>query len=96
MKHAGYIARRISLLMADAVGRRMKRSSFFRRMIEALHISRRRQARQLIRRYRHLLAEDLRGQPASTLDFNSEKEGRQNAKRNQAAVRAVQRTYQGA
>jgi hypothetical protein len=30
----------------------------FERLIVTLHISRRRQARQLIRRYRHLMAEE--------------------------------------
>lgn len=90
MKHAGSIALRVSSPTVGASNRRVKRRSFLKRMIEALYISRRRQSRQLIRRYRHLLAEDLRGQPASTLDFNSEKEGRKDANRNQAALRANQ------
>jgi hypothetical protein len=62
-----------------------------RRLIEVLHFSRRRQSRQSIRRYRHLLAEDFRNEPTSVFDFDNEKVGgKDDANRNQATLRASQ------
>ena len=59
MKHAGSVALLRNLSLVErASGERVKRKSLFKQMIEALHLARRRQARYLIRRYRHLLAED--------------------------------------
>ena len=45
-------------VMTDASSRPIRRKGFFARLVEALHASRRLEARRLIRRYRHLIAED--------------------------------------
>lgn len=61
MKHAGSDALLRSLpLIEHASGERVKRKNLFKQMIEALHLARGRQARHLIRRYRHLLTDDFR------------------------------------
>ena len=96
MKHVGPIELHSALPTPEAFGRPAKRKSFLKRMLLALHLSRRRQARSVIRRYRNLLAEDPWGQPASTLpNFNNEKESRQNANADQAAVRTSARANGG-
>jgi hypothetical protein len=81
----------------SAFGRRPRRNSIFARIIEALHVSRRIEARRLLRRYRHLNAEDFQGQsnsisPAST----HATESTENADRNNARVRADHREFQNA
>jgi hypothetical protein len=44
--------------------RRIRRNTILTRMIEALHFSRRLEATRVLRRYRHLIAEDFQDQPA--------------------------------
>jgi hypothetical protein len=86
MKHVGPIELQNISPAPAAFGRPAKRKSFFKRMLFALHLSRRRQARSVIRRYRDLLAEDPWGQPASTFpDFHNEKESNENANADQTA-----------
>jgi hypothetical protein len=58
MKYAGSIALRNPLLGEQVPAPAVRRKGLFERLIVTLHISRRRQARQLIRRYRHLMAEE--------------------------------------
>jgi hypothetical protein len=88
MKHVGPIELQNVSLTPEALGRRVKRRSLFRRLIVALHVSRRRQARNLIRSYRHLLADDILVLPASPfLDINNENESRQNANADQTTIR---------
>ena len=58
MKYAGSIALRNPLLEEAAPADETRRKGLFERMLVALHVSRRRQARQLIRRYRYLIAEE--------------------------------------
>jgi hypothetical protein len=60
MKYAGSIALRNTLLGEEASARETGRKSLFWRVILALHVSRRRQARQLMRRDRFLIAEESR------------------------------------
>lgn len=92
MKHVGPIELQNVSLTPEASGRRVKRQSLFRRLIVALHLSRRRQARNLVRSYRHLLADDVLILPASPfLDINNEKESRQNANADQTTVRTNSR-----
>jgi hypothetical protein len=88
MKHVGPVELHNLSLTPEAFGRPAKRKSIFKRLLIALHQSRRRQARSVIRRYRNLLAEDPWGQPVNTfVNFNNEKESSQNANANQTAVR---------
>ena len=58
MKYAGSIALRNPLLGEHVPAPEVRRKGLFERLIVTLHISRRRQARQLIRRYRYLMAEE--------------------------------------
>ena len=81
MKHAGSIALGDVSLDEQAAVREVNRKGFVMRMLVALHRSRRRQARQLVRHYRHLIAEDLRG-------FNREKESNRNASGDEAFDRS--------
>jgi hypothetical protein len=78
-------------------GRRTRRKSLFARIVEALQVSRRIEARRLLRRYRHLVAEDFKGQliNASPVLDNLE-ESRENADRDKILIRAGHRTFQSA
>jgi hypothetical protein len=58
MKYAGSIALRNPLLGEQVSAREIRRKGLFERMIVALHVSRRRQAKQIVRHYRHLIAEE--------------------------------------
>ena len=59
MKYAGSIALRNPSLGEQTSVREIRRkTAFSSAVIVALHVSRRRQARQLVRRYRHLIAEE--------------------------------------
>ena len=58
MKYAGSIALRNPLLAEGASAREIRRKGLFWRVIVSLHVSRRRQARQMMRRYRYLIAEE--------------------------------------
>jgi hypothetical protein len=62
MKYAGSIALRNPLLGEQVSAPAVRRKGLFERLIVTLHISRRRQARQLIRRYRYLIAEEYHKQ----------------------------------
>jgi hypothetical protein len=88
MKHVGPLELQNVLVTPDAFGRPAKRKSFLKRLIAALHLSRRRQARNLIRSYRHLLADDsLDRLPNPFLDIDNEKESNRNANSDQTAIR---------
>lgn len=88
MKRAGSIALRNPSFVEQAPVPKTRRKSFFERVIVALHVSRRRQARQLVRRYRYLIAEEFLCQHAGGLpDFNNEKERNRNANGDQTSVR---------
>ena len=88
MKHVGPFELHTASLTPEAFGRPAKRKSLFKRILVALHQSRRRQARNIIRRYRDLLAEDPWEQPASTLiNCNNEKDFSQNANADPTAIR---------
>jgi hypothetical protein len=80
VKRAGSIALRNPSFVEQAPVPKTRRKGFFERVIVALHVSRRRQARQLVRRYRYLIAEEFLCQHAGGLpDFNNEKEINRNA-----------------
>ena len=64
MKHVGPIELQNVSLTPEAFGRPMKQKGFLKRLIIALHLSRRRQARSIIRRHRNLLAQESWGQPS--------------------------------
>jgi hypothetical protein len=92
MKHVGPIELHNLSLAPEAFSRPVKRKSFFKRMLVALHRSRRRQAQNVIRRYRNLLVEDPWGQPANSfINFKNKNESSQNANADQTAVRTSSR-----
>jgi hypothetical protein len=80
-----------------AFGRRPRRNSIFARIVAALHVSRRIEARRLLRRYRHLISEDFQSQPNSISPAaGRERESRENANRNNARVSADHREFENA
>lgn len=88
MKHVASIELHNVSLTPEAFGRPVKRKSLLKRTLVALHLSRRRQAQNLVRRYRDLLVEGSWGQPPSALlDFNNETESSQNANADQTTIR---------
>ena len=97
MPHAGSIAPRFAAVIEGAFGWRHRGRGLFTRVVKALHVSRRIEARRALRRYRHLIAEDFQNRPKGTLlDFNNARESRANADRGQRRVRAGERTFQDA
>jgi hypothetical protein len=70
----------------DGSCRPIRRKGLFARMIEALHVSRRIEARHLIGRYRHLIAKDFRNRPkiavvnSSTIEENKTDADRDNTR----------------
>jgi hypothetical protein len=92
MKYAGSIALRNPSFGEQASVPEIRRKSFFERMVAGLHRSRRRQARQLVRRYRYLIAEESLCQSASGFpEFTNETEGNRNANGDRTSVRANHR-----
>ncbi|MGH6752530.1 MAG: hypothetical protein ACREDP_10205, partial [Bradyrhizobium sp.] len=84
MKHVGPIELQNVSPVPEAFGQPVRRKSRLKRLIIALHFSRRRQARNLIRSYRHLLADDSEVRlPNPFLDFDIKKESNQNANADQ-------------
>jgi hypothetical protein len=67
MAHSGSLAIRSASPVAGAAGRRISRKNIFTRMIEALHFSRRLETARVLRRYRHLIADDSQDQPNNIL-----------------------------
>lgn len=83
------------LTARSVLGRR--RNGAFARFIGALHFSRRIEARRLLRRHRHLIADDLHGPSNNFLSIaDNTRESREHADRNNAPVRFDRRTFQDA
>ena len=75
---------------------RVLRSHPFARLVAALHASRRLEARRVLRRYHHLIAQDFRSQPENiSSNFNRTEKSIANASTDQNRVRADNRTLQG-
>src|SRR5260370_23570484 len=92
MPRAESIATHFVSVFERAFGRRRSGGGLFTRIIKALHVSRRIEARRVLRRYHHLIAQDFQSRPKGTLlDFNKAKESRANADRGQTRVRAGRR-----
>jgi hypothetical protein len=74
-----------------------KRTGFFTRLLEALHRSRRRNAIQVLRRYRHLIAGQAQIRPASHVPQSRQNEkSSRNAHGNSTLVRAIRQARQNA
>ena|ERR1700761_4495028 len=66
-------------------------------LLEALYVSRSREARRVIHRYRHLLAEDCHGRPRAVTSAAAQaRECSANADRNKTPLRAIRRTLEDA
>jgi hypothetical protein len=76
-------------------GRRTRQKSLLVRIIEALHVSRRIEARRLLRRHRRLIAEDFLKPPGrASPDFNQAGESTANANASKPPVRTGNRILQ--
>ena len=75
--------------------RRPKRQSIFQRILNALHASRRREAKRVLRRYRHLFAQHPQVRAFTAESFSQPSEESQNAHGNTTSLRVEHRTRQG-
>jgi hypothetical protein len=76
-------------------GRRASRKSLLVRIVEALQVSRRIEARRLLRQRHHLIAEDFQELARRTsTDFNQANESTANANGNESFVPANNRALQ--
>ena len=93
MKHFESISPSGISITEDSLSLSIKRRSLFFRFIEALHVSRRRQARYFINRHRHLIAPDFGARPM-VINFESRKarESNINANGHQTPVIARDRS----
>ncbi len=75
---------------------RVLRSHPFARLVAALHASQRLEARRVLRRYHHLMAQDFQSEPENiSSNFNRMEKSTANASTDQNRVRADNRTLQG-
>jgi hypothetical protein len=92
MKQFGSPGIRGTPFIADASSRPVKRKGFLVRIVEALHGSRRLEARRSIRGYRHLIAEDFRNRPKIiAVNSGATEESNTDANRDNAPVHAERR-----
>ena len=92
MKQFGSTGIRGAPVIADASSRPIRRKGFLARIVAALHGSRRLEARRLIRRYRHLIAEDFRNRPKIiAVNSRATEESNTDANRDNAPVHAERR-----
>jgi hypothetical protein len=76
---------------------RMKRKNIFVRILDALHASRRREARRALRRYDHLIERHSRiATPSIVPDFQQTEESDRNAHGNKSSIRADDRVRRNA
>jgi hypothetical protein len=74
-----------------------RRKGFFSSLLEALHHSRRRNAIQVLRRYRHLIAAETEIPPASQVPQSRQNEkSSRNAHGNSSLVHAIRRARENA
>jgi hypothetical protein len=94
MKQFGSTGIRGAPVIAEASSRPIRRNGFLARVLEALHGSRRLEARRLIRRYRHLIAEDFRNRPKIiAVNSGTTEESNLDANRDNASVHAERRAF---
>ena len=75
LAHSGSLATRGASPIEHAAGQRTRRKNIFRRVIEALHFSRQLEAARMLRRYRHLIAEDSEGHRNNASPGSGKEEG---------------------
>jgi hypothetical protein len=92
MKYSESVTTHDISIAEEPLNRRIRRKSIFARIINALHIPRRRQARRVIHRHRFLIAPDFCAKPA-VVDFEASKsiESNINANGNKTPVVANDR-----
>jgi hypothetical protein len=74
----------------------MKRKNIFVRILEALHASRRIEARRVLRRYDHLIERQSRAATPSIVPDSQTEESRRSAYGNNSSIRAGDRTRRNA
>jgi hypothetical protein len=97
MKNSEPVSMREASIIEASSGRPSSRKGLIAWLLEALYVSRSREARRVIRRYRHLIAEDFHGRPkivASTAVQAGECKA--NADRDKTPLRAIHRTLEDA
>jgi hypothetical protein len=94
MKDPGPVSVREVSTIETSSNHNTSRKGPFAWLLEALYVSRRRETRRVIRRYRHLIAEDFSGRPRIVAIQASE--SRANADRDKTLLRAVDRAIENA
>ena len=88
--------REVSILQTSS-GRSTSRKSLIAWLLEALYVSRSREARRVIHRYRHLIAKDCSGRPKVVASVTDQtRECNANADRDKTPLRAIHRTLEDA
>jgi hypothetical protein len=83
-------------MRSTSVLSKVLRGDLFARLVAALHASRRLEARRVLRRYRHLIAQDFHRQPENiSSNFNRMEKSIADADPDQNRIRADNRTLQG-
>jgi hypothetical protein len=95
MQHARLSPSRNAAVAENVSAPVVERKNLFTRFVEALHLSRRRQAMRLAYQYRHLIAEEFLDLPADALAGESKRKSTQNANGDHAPVRADDPPRQG-
>ena len=97
MKHSDPVSVREVSIIQPSPRRSPARKSPIAWLLEALYVSRSREARRVIHRYRHLLAEDCHGRPRAVTSAAAQaRECSANADRNKTPLRAIRRTLEDA
>jgi hypothetical protein len=97
MKHSEPVSVREVSIVETSAGRSPGRTSLIAWLLEALYVSRRREARRVIHRYRHLIAEDCRNSPALAASVAVQaREYKADADRDKTPLRANHRTLEDA
>jgi hypothetical protein len=97
MKHSEPASVREASTVEVSSGRSTASQGVIGWLLEALYVSRSREARRVIHRYRHLLAADYRGRPkVFTSAAPQARECSANADRDKTPLRAIHRTFEDA
>jgi hypothetical protein len=97
MKHSDPVSVREVSIVESSSGRSHSRKSLIAWLLEALYVSRSREARRVIHRYCHLLAEGERGHAENAAPTATQaRKCSANADRDQTPLRAIPRSFEDA
>jgi hypothetical protein len=84
-------------IIETSSGQSVRREGLIAWLLEALYVSRSREARRVIHRYRHLIADDCRGRPKVVASAAVQTmECKTDADRDKTPLRAIHRTLEDA